>query len=70
MFPYRQPVIIPPSDVLGAWGAMTGVLREKIRLLDDEMGVLTKLRDALLPRLISGNLRIDASYGATETAQC
>jgi len=55
---YRQAVVIPPPDLLAAWDSFADVLREKLRLLRDESDVLTQIRDLILPRLISGKLRV------------
>ncbi len=61
---YRQTIVIPPPDMLAAWDSFAGVLRENLRLLRDENDVLTQLRDLLLPRLISGKLRVSEAEEA------
>lgn len=48
----------PTSPVLAAFGEIVDPLFERIRAADAENRTLVSLRDALLPRLISGELRI------------
>lgn len=63
---YRQPVIIPPSDVLHAWDAISSTLRRRMRLLSNQMEALALIRDSVLPRLISGKLQIEEAQNAAE----
>jgi type I restriction enzyme S subunit len=52
------PVAIPTTRITAAFGDLVGSLRVKIASNDDEMKTLAGLRDTLLPRLISGKLRV------------
>ncbi|MEV5206108.1 restriction endonuclease subunit S [Micromonospora sp. NPDC053740] len=51
-------VPLPPDDSLMAFEDTVILLRERAHQADIESRVLTRLRDALLPKLISGELRI------------
>ncbi len=54
----KFPVVIPPAQVLDKFNQVVGKLIEKILANFEEAKTLTNLRDTLLPRLISGQLRI------------
>jgi len=49
---------VPPDDLLTCFGKMTAPLLERIRTSGLQTKSLIDLRDTLLPRLISGNLRL------------
>lgn len=52
------PVIKPPPATVEAFGAVVGPMFERQEQLVDESGTLAQLRDTLLPKLISGALRV------------
>lgn len=52
------PVIVPPEPILNAFLERTGQLYRHIVENERESKALAQLRDTLLPKLISGNLRI------------
>ena len=52
-----QACIIPPDARVQEFWRVTGVIRARIRSLAEESQVLTELRDTLLPKLLSGELR-------------
>lgn len=54
----QYPVAIPDEQVAGAFAAIVEPLRERIAANDEEAKTLSNLRDALLPRLMSGKFRI------------
>jgi len=54
----RLPVISPPSNMMEAFDAATSPLDERIRSNNGESYSLSCLRDALLPRLLSGQLGV------------
>ncbi len=54
----RWQIATPPQQVLEAFGSATIPLFDRIRALDLESDTLRGLRDALLPKLVSGELRI------------
>ena len=55
---YRLPVVIAPGPVLVAFDEVVGTLRRRIFSNEVQAQTLTTLRDTLLPRLISGQLRL------------
>jgi len=54
---YLSEQVLPPSDLLRAFDRMVKPLFQKIHANDDESRTLAGLRDALLPKLLSGELR-------------
>ncbi|PAU89002.1 restriction endonuclease [Pseudomonas sp. WN033] len=53
-----QQGLIPSREVLGKFEAIVGKLYERSRSQEQQAQTLTQLRDTLLPRLISGQLRL------------
>jgi type I restriction enzyme S subunit len=51
-------VVVPTAEVLESAGAMIAPLLERWQLNAEKAQTLTQLRDTLLPRLISGQLRL------------
>jgi type I restriction enzyme S subunit len=51
-------VLSAPSEVLKKFGKMTSPIFERMKTADLESKTLSELRDTLLPKLISGELRI------------
>jgi type I restriction enzyme S subunit len=51
-------IAIPPEEVAAAFTALVQDLYAKIRCLTHESRTLAAIRDALLPRLISGQIRV------------
>ena len=52
------PILVPSADVVAAFQGMVGVIFERIKTVQQQAQTLTHLRDTLLPRLISGQLRL------------
>jgi type I restriction enzyme S subunit len=52
------PILVPSAEVVASFKKITGVLFEKIKNTHYQSQTLITLRDTLLPRLISGQLRI------------
>ena len=52
------PFITPPSEIVNSFQGIVNPLADRQLLLDSENQVLSELRDTLLPKLISGELRI------------
>ncbi len=52
------PASVPPADVLEAFEQIAGSLFERLVANERQAQTLTQLRDTLLPRLISGQLRL------------
>ncbi|HLH32131.1 MAG TPA: restriction endonuclease subunit S [Terriglobia bacterium] len=53
-----MPLLLPPLDVLKAFDRFAASLAERIVLATEQSRTLAAIRDALLPRLISGELRL------------
>ena len=51
-------VLLPDTRLLHAFEVRAGACRERMDAIDDESRTLAALRDALLPKLISGELRV------------
>lgn len=49
----------PSSQLVEQFDALAGPALERIQALEEESGILAALRDALLPKLISGELRVN-----------
>ena len=58
---YRLLLALPPIDVLKHFSSILEGGRNKMDICSDENNILTKLRDTLLPKLISGELRLDSA---------
>jgi type I restriction enzyme, S subunit len=55
---YRLTVPFPGAEILGAFDDVVGVIRKRIFSNSQQARTLATLRDTLLPRLISGALRV------------
>lgn len=62
----RMPILVPTESASSAFECQVGQLFEKMKLIDSEVMTLTELRDTLLPKLISGELRLDDVEAAVE----
>jgi type I restriction enzyme S subunit len=58
----------PHDNVIARFGAMTTPLLNRVRMNGQQAALLTTLRDTLLPRLISGKLRLPEAMEATKEA--
>ena len=52
--------VIPPDEIVAAYERQAGPLDEQIGTLENQSRTLAALRDALLPKLLSGELSISA----------
>ncbi len=53
------PVLVPPEEIIKKFEEMVDALRQKIITNQKEIMVLKKARDALLPKLVFGKLRVE-----------
>ena len=53
------PLVVPPNAVASAFAATVDALRERLVTSATEMQLLAGLRDTLLPKLVSGELRVN-----------
>lgn len=65
---YRLEVLRPVGEVLEAFDQLVGPLREAMRTNGLRADTLMQLRDSLLPRLISGKLRLPEAQAQLEEA--
>ncbi len=63
-----QQGLIPSREVLGKFEDVVGQLYDRIRSQELQAQTLTQLRDTLLPRLISGQLRLPDAEQTVEEA--
>ncbi|MFZ2288458.1 MAG: restriction endonuclease subunit S [Halopseudomonas yangmingensis] len=63
---YRLQVVVPSAPALQAFDEIVAVVREKIFANSQQAQTLTQLRDTLLPRLISGQLRLPEAEATVE----
>ena len=49
---------LPPEEILGKFGLLATDLMRRISANADQSSILSKIRDALLQKLISGEIRI------------
>jgi type I restriction enzyme S subunit len=53
-----QHIIVPPTNLMNKYENIGSTILEKIRQNSQESRTLAELRDTLLPRLMSGQLRV------------
>lgn len=63
----RYCVVVPSDEVADAFGLAVGSIQQKISANQEHAKTLTQMRDALLPRLISGQLRLPEAKTAIES---
>ena len=61
-------VVVPDDEILRQFSAITAPMFEQIAVCQNEASVLSLLRDVLLPRLISGKLRVEDAESVIEEA--
>lgn len=61
-------IVVAPSEIRAAFDSLVRPLREAAMIAVAESKVLAQMRDLLLPRLISGKLRVDDAQAALEAA--
>ena len=54
------PLVFPPADTWGKFGLMAGQVFRRIESNREETTTLAAQRDALLPKLVSGEVRVEA----------
>jgi type I restriction enzyme, S subunit len=65
----KIPLVLPSKEVLGMAAGIIQPLEEKSSANRQENKALSQLRDTLLPKLLSGEIRVkDAEYLMGETA--
>lgn len=56
---YANEVLLPQDSLLSKFEEVVGPLYRQVEALEDQVACLGSTRDALLPRLIAGKLRVD-----------
>jgi type I restriction enzyme S subunit len=64
---YRLEVAAPPAELIAAFAESASLLRHSIAAISRDSETLAQLRDTLLPKLISGELRIADAVRFLET---
>ncbi len=62
------PLVLPPQEVVASFAEIAGALFERIAANEQQRAGLTDLRNTLLPRLISGKLRLPEDKEQLEEA--
>lgn len=62
----RYPVAVPPAPIANAFGQVVSALQQRIAANHASAQTLSTLRDTLLPRLISGQLRVPEAQAQPE----
>ena len=57
-------VLVPNEDELNKMNFLLGPIVEKIILNNDQLSALSSLRDTLLPKLMSGEVRVEQKEAA------
>ena len=64
----QVPILVPLATVLGAFDNVVLPIKQRIATNDSKAQTLSTLRDTLLPRLISGQLRLPEALAEVEAA--
>ena len=64
---HAQPAIVPPAGLVERYTDMAMSLLHRVRVNDQHAQRLSELRDTLLPRLISGKLRLPEAQAMMES---
>ena len=62
-------IALPPQDILSRFEKLGVAIWERRKLFENENNVLSKIRDTLLPKLISGELKIPDAYSLIENKE-
>ncbi len=65
----RLPLVQPAADVVRAFEELVHPWDQTIRLRTAQGDTLTALRDTLLPKLVSGELRVDVREASPQDAE-
>lgn len=59
---YSSEILIPPSELIHKFNSTCNPFFKKLRFNNNQILLLTNLRDTLLPKLMSGEVKISVSY--------
>ncbi len=51
-------IVVPPAEIAGRFGQVAGTALSKMKANDEESRTLSAIRDTLLPKLLSGEMRL------------
>lgn len=51
-------IAIPPAEIIGKFGNIVGPWFHQMKMNDDQSVILTIIRDTLLPKLLSGEIKV------------
>ncbi|MFE8646621.1 hypothetical protein ACFX58_16195 [Sphingomonas sp. NCPPB 2930] len=63
------PIVVPPIEVVTGFDELVRPLKQRVAANERNAQTLSTLRDTLLPRLVSGQLRLSQARVATEIAR-
>ena len=58
-------LVVPPPELNQRFASIAGAINDRVMVNRKQFGALTQIRDTLLPRLISGQLRLPEAQAAT-----
>ncbi len=58
-------LVVPPPELNQRFASIAGAINDRVMANRKQFGALTQIRDTLLPRLISGQLRLPEAQAAT-----
>ena len=61
-------LVVPPPELNQRFASIAGAINDRVMANRKQFGALTQIRDTLLPRLISGQLRLPEAQAAVEAA--
>ena len=61
-------LVVPPPALNQRFASIAGAINDRVMANRKQFGALSQIRDTLLPRLISGQLRLSEAQAATEAA--
>jgi len=64
-----MPIVIPPEDVLEEFERICNPLLNRLLNFTHEQRLLARIRDALLPKLISGQIRVPEGFGPDDAGE-
>ena len=59
----EKKIVVPPTNLITKWSETTKVYFDSLRNFTEEIRLLTEARDRLLPRLMGGEMEVDAPKG-------
>lgn len=64
----ETPIVIPPQDIMSAFSKIVAPLFDRLRLNQSTAETLASIREAVIPRLVSGQMNVRVTHEALEEA--